>query len=101
MAFKLIIIKTTFVAVLVLFSSIVPADESKDVNYFTEKDKQRLDGYFPIWLDNEAGKVYLEIPREKGEFIFLRSLTYRVGSNDLGLDHRYQNQWGQNYFNLI
>lgn len=49
------------------------------------KGKQRLEGYFPMLLD-ASGQVFLEIPAQRGEFIFQSSLPYGVGSNDIGLD---------------
>lgn len=49
------------------------------------RGKQRLEGYFPVLIDT-SGQVFLEIPVERGEFIFQSSLPYGVGSNDIGLD---------------
>lgn len=47
---------------------------------------QRLDGFFPTAWDAKAGKLYLEIDAFGKDFLFLDSLPYGVGSNDLGLD---------------
>ncbi|WP_158751806.1 zinc-dependent metalloprotease [Acidobacterium sp. S8] len=47
---------------------------------------QKLDGFFPIAWDTKAGKLYLEIDSFGKDFLFLDSLPYGVGSNDLGLD---------------
>ena len=47
---------------------------------------QKLDGYFPIAWDAKAGKLYLEIDSFGKDFLFLDSLPYGIGSNDLGLD---------------
>lgn len=49
------------------------------------RGKQRLEGYFPVLLD-ASGQVFLEIPAQRGEFIFQSSLPQGVGSNDVGLD---------------
>lgn len=46
----------------------------------------RLPGFFPIYWDAEAGKVWLEINRWNSEFLYVSSLPARVGSNDIGLD---------------
>jgi hypothetical protein len=54
--------------------------------FIAEHKKQRLDGYFPILIDNDDGKVYLEIPTGRGQFIFNDSLPQGIGSNDIGLD---------------
>jgi len=48
--------------------------------------KERLAGYFPLLIDAAEGKVYLEVPKDRGEFIFQGSLARGVGSNDIGLD---------------
>src|SRR5277367_456170 len=47
---------------------------------------QKLEGYFPIAWDAKAGKLYLEIDTFGKDFLFLDSLPYGIGSNDLGLD---------------
>ena len=47
---------------------------------------QKLDGYFPVAWDAKEGKLYLEIDSFGKDFLFLDSLPYGVGSNDLGLD---------------
>jgi hypothetical protein len=47
---------------------------------------QKLDGFFPVSWDAKAGKLYLEIDAFGKDFLFLDSLPYGVGSNDLGLD---------------
>jgi hypothetical protein len=47
---------------------------------------QKLDGYFPLYWDAKAGKVWLEIDRWGGEFLYVVSLPAGLGSNDVGLD---------------
>ena len=46
---------------------------------------QQLDGYFPVYWDEEAGKLWLEIPRFT-EFLYVTSLPTGLGSNPVGLD---------------
>src|ERR1700754_1717357 len=48
--------------------------------------KQRLDGYFPLLIDAAEGRIYLEVPKDRGQFILQGSLARGVGSNDVGLD---------------
>lgn len=43
-------------------------------------------GYFNFWWDAQAGKVWLEIDKLGKEFLYVNSLAYGVGSNDIGLD---------------
>jgi hypothetical protein len=40
----------------------------------------------PFYLDEEKGKIYLEISSLDKEFLYVNSLTAGVGSNDIGLD---------------
>ena len=52
---------------------------------------KHLDGLIPIDWDARAGKVYLEIPHldpdgRSADFLYVNSLPYGTGSNDLGLD---------------
>ena len=44
------------------------------------------DGFVPFYLDEEKGKIYLEISNLDKEFLYVNSLTAGVGSNDIGLD---------------
>jgi Met-zincin/Domain of unknown function (DUF5117) len=47
---------------------------------------QALAGYFPMYWDPLAGKLWLEIPRWHEEFLYQSGLATGVGSNDIGLD---------------
>ncbi len=46
----------------------------------------KQDGYFPFYWDEHAGKLFLEIPRMREEFLYVNSLPAGLGSNDIGLD---------------
>lgn len=46
----------------------------------------KKDGFVPFYLDEEKGKIYLEISQLDSEFLYVNSLTAGVGSNDIGLD---------------
>lgn len=43
-------------------------------------------GYFNFFWDEKAGKVWLEIDKWGGEFLYVNSLPAGIGSNDIGLD---------------
>lgn len=47
---------------------------------------KKLDGYFPLYHDERAGTLLLEIPRFDTEFLFSTGLSAGLGSNDIGLD---------------
>ena len=43
-------------------------------------------GYFPIYWDERAGRMWLEIDKFDTEFLYIDSMPAGMGSNDLGLD---------------
>jgi hypothetical protein len=47
---------------------------------------QKLDGYFPLYWDERAGTLFVEIPRFDTEFLLNTGLAAGLGSNDIGLD---------------
>src|SRR4051812_23437387 len=47
---------------------------------------RKIDGYFPLYWDDRAGNLYVEIPRLDSDFLFSTGLTSGLGSNDIGLD---------------
>lgn len=47
---------------------------------------QKQDGFFPIYWDAKAGKVWLVIDRFDSDLLYYESLPSGVGSNDTGLD---------------
>ncbi len=50
------------------------------------KDAQKLAGYFNLYWDAKAGKLWLEIDKWNTEFLYQSGLPAGVGSNDIGLD---------------
>src|SRR5579863_2915938 len=50
------------------------------------KDAQKLAGYFNLYWDAKAGKLWLEIDKWHTEFLYQSGLSAGVGSNDIGLD---------------
>lgn len=47
---------------------------------------QKQDGYFPLYYDAKAGKLYLLIDKFNTDFLYYESLPAGLGSNDTGLD---------------
>jgi hypothetical protein len=47
---------------------------------------ERQDGFFPVYWDTQAGKVWLEISRLDRNFLYVSSLPTGLGSNPVGLD---------------
>ena len=50
------------------------------------EDMEVEEGFFPLYWDADAGKVWLEIPQMNQEFLYVNSLPIGLGSNDIGLD---------------
>lgn len=47
---------------------------------------EKLTGYFNMFWDSHAGKMWLEIDKWNTEFLYVNSLPGGVGSNNIGLD---------------
>src|SRR5690606_15603120 len=49
---------------------------------------RKLDGFFPLYWDESAGKLWLEVPagRLDTEVLYITGLGSGLGSNDIGLD---------------
>ncbi|MFN0101203.1 MAG: zinc-dependent metalloprotease [Bryobacteraceae bacterium] len=47
---------------------------------------KKLNGLYPLYWDEKAGNLFLEIERMGEEFLFYTSLAAGLGSNDVGLD---------------
>lgn len=47
---------------------------------------EKLSGFFNYYWDSREGKIWLEISQWNTEFLYVESLPYGVGSNDIGLD---------------
>src|SRR5579885_3397775 len=45
-----------------------------------------LDGFLPLSWDKKSGRMYMQISRFDQDILYLTSLPWGVGSNDLGLD---------------
>ncbi len=61
--------------------------------FFIEKSGKKLqkgimkyEGYFTFYYDENQDKVYLQIDKIEDEFLYVRSLSEGIGSNDIGLD---------------
>jgi hypothetical protein len=67
---------------------VMPQETSGPGASIAEKTKgaQKLAGYFNLYWDAKAGKLWLEIDKWDAEFLYQSSLAAGVGSNDIGLD---------------
>ena len=76
---------------LVLFFITVSSDSFSQ--FFIEKIGNKLqkgitkyEGYFTFYYDNNSDKLFLQIDKLNTEFLYVRSLSEGIGSNDIGLD---------------
>lgn len=53
---------------------------------------KKIDGFMPLYWDDHAGKMWLEISRFDQEFLYVTALSAGIGSNDLGLDRGEMNE---------
>ena len=47
---------------------------------------QRIDGFFPLYWDDETGHLWMEIARFDSEVLHLEGIAAGLGSNDIGID---------------
>lgn len=47
---------------------------------------RKLDGFFPLYWDEQAGQLFMEINKFEQEVLHLSGLASGLGSNDIGLD---------------
>ena len=50
------------------------------------KDLKKIDGFYPLYWDGHAGRLFVEIPRLDTEVLYATGLATGLGSNDIGLD---------------
>ncbi|MEO5588465.1 MAG: DUF5117 domain-containing protein, partial [Gemmatimonadaceae bacterium] len=55
---------------------------------------EKRDGFIPVYLDNKAGKILLEIPSDSMRALMFVGLSTGLGSNPIGLD---RGAGGDNY----
>lgn len=57
------------------------------------KGMKKYPGYFNFYWDDATGKIFMEVDKFNQEFLYVSTLPFGVGSNDLGLD---RGQIGEN-----
>ncbi len=73
--------RTPYLTLIFLFIFSVAYSQNLDLGKLNKKE-----GFVTFYLDDEKGKIYLEIEKLDFEFLYVNSLTAGVGSNDIGLD---------------
>lgn len=51
-----------------------------------ENKSRRINGFMPIYVSSNEGKVWLEVSKFEQPFIMYTGLPFGIGSNDIGLD---------------
>jgi hypothetical protein len=77
-----------FVCLLFSLPALSPAQTDGKLPSIAEKTAgtEKLPGYFNVYWDAKAGKIWLAIDKWNTEFLYLSSLPAGLGSNDVGLD---------------
>ena len=75
---KLLLI--TYLMCPILFGKDVPTIEKKT------KGMKYHNSIVDIYSDKKSGEIFIEIEKFNKEFLYIRSLSAGVGSNDIGLD---------------
>lgn len=76
------IITTTFLA---LFSTVAQAQSLSSIEDMIS-DTTEMEGYFNLYWDDSAGKLYWEIDKLGTEFLYQISMGSGLGSNPIGID---------------
>ncbi|HJR59869.1 MAG TPA: zinc-dependent metalloprotease [Vicinamibacterales bacterium] len=50
------------------------------------KNLKKIDGFFPMYWDENGGRLFVEIPKLDTEVLYATGLATGLGSNDIGLD---------------
>ena len=51
-----------------------------------QKGITKYEGYFTFYYDIKSDKIFLQIDKLEHDFLYVRSLSQGIGSNDIGLD---------------
>lgn len=75
-----------FITLSLLLSIVTQAHASlKSIDEFT-RDMNQYPGFFSFYVDDNSGKLYLEVEKLDQAFLLQHSLPMGLGSNDIGLD---------------
>ena len=50
------------------------------------KNLKKMDGFFPLFWDENTGKLFVEIPKLQTEVLYSTGMATGLGSNDIGID---------------
>ena len=50
------------------------------------KNMKKIDGFYPLYWDENAGKLFVEIPALDTEVLYSTGMATGLGSNDIGID---------------
>ncbi|MFM8393708.1 MAG: DUF5117 domain-containing protein, partial [Acidobacteriota bacterium] len=66
-------------------TTLIAQPESRSISSLTA-GTTKIDGYIPLYWDQKAGRMWMEVRRFNEEFLYQISLPAGVGSNPIGLD---------------
>jgi hypothetical protein len=50
------------------------------------KNMKKIDGFYPLYWDENAGKLFVEVPKLDTEVLYSTGMATGLGSNDIGID---------------
>ncbi len=80
--------RTCLIPVALICALVAPPIRGQEVPDLSEKTQglEARSGLFTVYWDDAGGRVWLEIRDFGNDFLYLESLPYGLGSNDIGLD---------------
>jgi hypothetical protein len=89
-SFRAVALAAAALAASVLAACSLPAQqpEARDTPSIAQKTNgmRKIEGFFPLYWDAAAGRLWMEIPQLDTEVLFVTGLAAGLGSNDIGLD---------------
>lgn len=79
-------ILTTLIVFVCVFVTAVGQEPARRSFSSIVERTQKIDGFMPVYINADDGKIYMEISRFNSELLYLVSLPTGVGSNPIGLD---------------
>lgn len=73
------------ILILLFFAVNIIAASAQNIDLKVKAYKKYI-GYFNFYWDESTGKVFLEVDKLNQEFLYVSTLPFGIGSNDIGID---------------
>ena len=78
--------RISFIIVLFFLTTVLNAQNKKEVKSSLLNDTQAYFGFFDFNYDQEKDAIYMTVKKLEEQFLYVNSLSQGIGSNDIGLD---------------